>query len=80
MERLLKGVSEKSWRDFKGEAAKHGMKMGEFLGYLVDEHKKTEHEKGAWDFIQKRERIITDAEAEVMKRAIEDFEKIEDFE
>jgi len=80
MEKLIKKVDEKSWREFKAESARHGMKMGEFLGHLLTEHKKTSHNGNAWDMILKRKRWITDQEAEQMVKANEAFEQIEDFE
>ncbi len=70
MERLLKGVSKKAWSEFKTESNKHNMRMGEFLEYVVSEHKKAEKEKG-WDFIFSRKASISSKEAESIQKAIE---------
>jgi len=81
MEKLIKGVKPKNWSEFKIEASKHGMKVGEFLGYLVEEHKSIEKARNGWDHaFSKREKILTDADAEKMRKAIAEFEEEYDFE
>lgn len=80
MERLIKGVKEESWKAFRSEAAKHGFKAGEFLGYLVEEHRKTESKGKGWNHIlSKKSSLDTDSAAR-MKKAIRIFEEEYDFE
>ncbi len=44
---LLKNVPETEWITFKTEAINHEMNLGDFLGYLVREHKKM-HNENRW--------------------------------
>jgi len=80
MERLIKNVNKESWREFKAESVKHNMRMGEFLAYLVEEHKKREHNGKGWEIIRNAKRTISDEEAEKIKKAMSAFEKIYGFE
>lgn len=81
MERLIKNVKKSSWMELKAEAAKHDMRIGEFLEYLVEEHKKIENEKKTnWDIILKGRKTLSNSEAEELKRKISIFEKIYGFE
>lgn len=45
---LLKDVPEEAWIAFRSESISHNMKSGEFLVYLLNEHKKRTHGKSKW--------------------------------
>lgn len=71
MEKLLKDVDERSWQELKGEAAYHQLKIGEFLGYLVKEHKRAERKKKkAWDYVLCGKKSLSRAEAATMREAL----------
>lgn len=76
----MKNVNKESWQEFKAESARHGMRMGEFLSYLVEEHKKVKHQTSAWDIILSNRKGISDEDAKKMKKATSVFEKDVDFE
>ena len=80
MDRLIKKVREESWMELKAESARHGMRMGEFLGYLIKEHKKNEGNGNGWEQIMNAKRIISDEEAEKIKKATAKFEQVTEFE
>ena len=50
MDVSIKDINEHEWRTFKGEAIKHGLKVGEFFSTLVQEHK-GKCQEGNWDKI-----------------------------
>ena len=80
MNKLVKDVNPKSWHEIKMEATKHGMKIGEFLSFLIKEYKKRE-KKSAWHYIFNAKKRLTDKEAEAIKKSIhKDFETEYDFE
>ncbi|MBI4019624.1 MAG: hypothetical protein HY364_05230 [Candidatus Aenigmarchaeota archaeon] len=79
MEKLVKDVKEEEWKVFRAEAAMHGLKVGEFFGYLVEEHIKMERKTGNWDNLSKR-KVLTEKDAKKMKEALKIFEKGYDFE
>jgi len=82
MNKLVKDVDPKSWYEIKMEATKHGMKISEFLSFLVKEHKTKEKKKfSVWDHILYGKKSLTDKEAEAIKKSIHDaFETEYDFE
>ena len=51
MDVCMKKVKEEDWRTFKAEAAIHGMKLGEFFGYLVKKYIKNNLTKIYFFFI-----------------------------
>jgi len=79
MDRLIKGIDMESWKAFRAEAAKHGLKAGEFLDYLIEEHMKMGG-KGDWERVLSKGASITEKEAAKMKESIRIFEKEYDFE
>ncbi len=44
---MLKNVQEEDWARFKMEAASHGMKMPEFLSFVLREHVERERSKAS---------------------------------
>ncbi|HLD83316.1 MAG TPA: hypothetical protein VI979_00495 [archaeon] len=79
MQKLVKDVKEENWKAFRAEAAMHGLKVGEFFGYLVEEHVKMERKIDNWDSLLKR-KALTEKDAKKMKEALKIFEKEYDFE
>lgn len=81
MEKLLKSVDAESWTEFKLESHRHGLKMGEFLSYLLRQHKKIEKRKRTgWDYVLSRKKRLSDHEAGAIKSAIATFENEYGFE
>ncbi len=48
MDVCIKNIGDESWRSFKSESVKHGLKLGDFFSKLVFEHKKKCNESN-WD-------------------------------
>lgn len=69
---LIKNVSDEKWKAFKAEAARRGIRVGELLEVLIDEHIKGESNQEKWDRILNRAPTLTDEEAEAMTKAIEE--------
>lgn len=80
MERLLKSVTKNTWASFKAESAMHNMRMGEFLGSLVNEHIETEKKRSGWDFVLDKKASISEKESRDLKEIISAFEKEMGFE
>lgn len=80
MEKLVKGVKPEGWKAFRSEAAKHGLRVGEFLDYLVEEHMKMERKGKSWDHIESKKRTLDADDAAKIKKSTEPFEKERDFE
>lgn len=71
MEKLIKDVDERSWLELKGEAAYHRLRVGEFLSYLVKEHKRSERKKKkAWDYVLRGKKSLSKAEAATMRETL----------
>jgi len=64
--KTIKGIEEESWMEFKSIAAKDGIKMGKLFEQMLEEYKKRSEE--AWNKILHSGGILTDKEAEDMKR------------
>ena len=79
MDRLIKDIDTESWKAFRAEAAKHGLKAGEFLDYLIEEHVKTE-KKSNWERVLSKEASLTEREAAKIRESIRIFENEYDFE
>lgn len=56
MDVSIKEINEHDWRTFKGEAIKHGLKVGEFFNTLIQEHEE-KCQEGNWDRILFGEKI-----------------------
>lgn len=81
MEKLIKDVDERSWLELKGEAARHRLKLGEFLSYLVKEHKRIERKKkNAWAYVLRGGKRLADADATAIRKTISTFEHGYNFE
>lgn len=63
----IRDVEKEKWIKFKSEAAMHGMKMGEFFGFLIDEHRAHE--------ISDNVKEILDAAGHISKKTIAQIEK-----
>lgn len=48
MDVSIKDINEHEWRTFKGEAIKHGLKIGGFFNTLVQEHE-VKCKEGNWN-------------------------------
>jgi hypothetical protein len=48
MDVCIKNIEDESWRNFKSESIKHGLKLGDFFSKLVFEHQKRCNESN-WD-------------------------------
>ncbi|MBI4181964.1 MAG: hypothetical protein HY520_03280 [Candidatus Aenigmarchaeota archaeon] len=80
MERLIRNVKKEVWKELRSEAIRHEMRMGEFLDVLLREHRERGHERG-WDAIfSRKRRMLTDKEAEEMRRILGIFERPGGFE
>lgn len=66
--KTIKGVAEDSWSSFKGIAARNNMKMGKLFEKMVDEYREKSEE--FWDDILKGEKILSEKEAEDMKKIV----------
>lgn len=75
MDISIKNVREDDWRILKSEAAKHNLKIAEFLNRVLMEHKKKEENKGNWDEIMYGKRVLTERDAKKIKEAMQDFRK-----
>ena len=71
----IKNVREEDWRTLKSEAAKHDLKIAEFLNKVLEEHKKREVKRGNWDEIMYGKRVLTENDAKKLKEAMKDFRK-----
>lgn len=81
MEKIIKNVDEHSWLELKGEAARHRLKISEFLGYLVKEHKRIERKKNnAWNYVLRGGKRLSDADAMAIRKTISTFEHGYNFE
>ena len=73
---VIKNVSPENWNLFKAEAARHGVRHGEFFSRLVKEH--LEGEKSgtdAWDKILNRKPRLTEKEAHAIMNASRELRK-----
>ncbi len=43
MDACVKNIEDESWRTFKSEATRHGLKLGEFFSKVVSEHENRCH-------------------------------------
>ncbi len=48
MDVCIKNIDDDDWTAFKSESVKHGVKMGEFFSWLVEEHEEKCTESN-WD-------------------------------
>ena len=74
----VKSVDKEAWKSIKVEATKHEMQIGEFLGFLINEHKFLEADNN-WDAILKSKPTLTKKDADEIKKHAENFRKGFDF-
>ena len=71
--KTIKGINEESWSEFKSIAARNRMNMGKLFEIMLNEYKKRSEE--AWRIILSGKKILSDKEAEEMKKIIEESRK-----
>ncbi len=70
----IKNVREHDWSLLKSEAAKHNLKIAEFLNKVLLEHAKKE-EKGNWNEILHGKKFLTEKDAIKIKEVASEFRK-----
>ena len=75
----IKNVREHDWRLLKSEAAKHNLKIAEFLNELLAKHKESDEAKGNWHEIIYGKRVMTDRDAKKIREVMAEFRKEFDF-
>tara|TARA_Y100000034_G_C6529719_1_gene228212 strand:+ start:223 stop:465 length:243 start_codon:yes stop_codon:yes gene_type:complete len=68
--KTIKGINENSWAEFKSLAAKNKIKMGLLFERMLEDYKKKSEE--SWNLILSGKKILSDKEAENMKKTIEE--------
>ena len=71
----IKNIREEDWRLLKSEAARHNLKIAEFLNRVLLEHKDREKEKGNWSEILHGKKFLTEREATKIKEITKEFRK-----
>jgi DNA repair photolyase len=71
--KTIKGINDESWAEFKSIAAKNKINMGKLFERMLEEYKKRSEE--AWKVILSGKKILSDKEAEDMKKIIEESRK-----
>ncbi|OIO41307.1 hypothetical protein COU56_02335 [Candidatus Pacearchaeota archaeon CG10_big_fil_rev_8_21_14_0_10_31_9] len=75
--KTIKNVDEETWREFKVIAAKNNVKMSALLKMMIKEFEK--NNKNFWNEILNGEKLMTDREAEEMKRITANIRKEKGF-
>lgn len=73
METCIRNIKEEDWKDFKSEAAKKGMPLGDFFSELLREHKKAS--KDPWNKILKGKRTLNKKTLDKIKAVHEEFRR-----
>ena len=71
--KCIKYVDEETWREFKILAAKNNLKMAALLKIMINEFEK--NNRKFWDEILYGEKLMTDKEAEEMKKITKKIRK-----
>lgn len=71
--KTIKGVREEKWSELKSMAAKNRVPMGKLLENMIEAYSK--HTEEVWRRILKGEKILSDKEAEEMKKHISELRK-----
>jgi len=71
----IKNVREGDWRLLKSEAAKHNLKIAEFLNKVLLKHKNMDEAKGNWNEILHGKKFLTEKDAIKIKEVAEEFRK-----
>lgn len=66
--KTIKDVSEETWAEFKGLAARSGAKLGVFFRTLVDDYEK--QTSSFWKDLLEGEKVLSEKEAVEMEKAI----------
>lgn len=70
----IKNIKEEDWRLLKSEAAKHDLKIAEFLNIVLAEHKKRE-ERNNWNEIIHGPKFLNAKDTDKIKEVMEEFRK-----
>lgn len=68
-------MSEGDWRLLKSEAAKHNLKIAEFLNKMLHDHKKKEEEQSNLHGILYGKKILDEKDAIKIKEGMLEFRK-----
>ena len=71
----IKNIREGDWRLLKSEAAKHNLKIAEFLNKVLLEHKEKEEAKSNWNQILHGQKALSSKDAEKIMEAMHEFRK-----
>ena len=71
----IKNVREGDWSLLKSEAAKHNLKIAEFLNKVLLEHKEKEEAKSNWLEILHGKKFLTEKDTIKIKEVVSDFRK-----
>ncbi|MAG16235.1 hypothetical protein CMO88_04190 [Candidatus Woesearchaeota archaeon] len=69
--KAIKGVDEETWNRFKAQAARKGMEMSEYLGFIVedsDRYDSREWLEDLLEFVRKNPSPLTDKDVARMNR------------
>lgn len=81
MEKLIKNIDKDAWNELKEEAARHRMRLGAFLAYIVKEHKRIKNkEYSAWNHVLKGKKCLNPQEAVAIRNSLKVFEQEYNFE
>lgn len=70
----IKNIKEEDWRLLKSEAAKHNLKIAEFLNTVLLEHKKRE-EKNNWNEVLYGPKFLNEKDTAKIKEVMEELRK-----
>ncbi|MBI2545649.1 hypothetical protein HYV81_00540 [Candidatus Woesearchaeota archaeon] len=71
----IKNISDGDWRLLKSEAARHNLKIAEFLNKMLREHKKKEEEQSNVHEILYGKKILDEKDAIKIKEVMSEFRK-----
>jgi len=77
MLKTIKSVDDGTWNRFKGLAARKGTTMGSLLKSMVDEYERKSDD--FWNVILHGEKILSDKEADDIKRIVAGLRKEKGF-
>lgn len=75
--KTIKGVREEKWAEFKSLAAKKRVPMGRLLESMIESYSK--HSEETWKKILSGKKVLSDREAEEMRKFVSGLRKEEWF-